>query len=360
MYKPLNLKEIDVPLKNLKDEKKLNTFIKPKKDIKGILNDEIKLKKLFKKSNVSEVDYKTWKRSNADNWNSKFFQLKQINKNNIGKLKLAWKFNTIKKDDLKKKWKENIEINPVYFDGTVYFVSADWKLNAVTADQGNLIWSKQFFHPPSKRGILLHSSKKYDKNFILISSGNRLYKIDSKSGALDKKFGKKGSIFVNRTIIAPVVYKNQIILADTTAKISSYNLEDGKLIFFASMHPVDEPRHYSSVWSGAALDKKNGLYFLVTGNPKPSLYGGDRPGDNKNSNSLIAFDINKKKIVWTFQEVSHGLWDYDVSSPPILANIIYKDNYIEVVIITTKTGNTRKINDVTLKQITLEQITDNS
>ena len=64
--------------------------------------------------------------------------------------------------------------------------------------------------------------------------------------------------------------------------------------------------------------------FLITGNPKPSLYGVDRPGDNKNLNSLIAFDINKRKILWTFQEVSHDLWDYDLSSPPILTNLKYK------------------------------------
>ena len=340
IYKFLNSGDLVEEEKNLSTENELDNTNNVKKNIEGILNDEIQLKKIYKKSNVKEVDYKSWKRSHGDNWNSKFFDLKKINKNNIDKLNLVWKFNTIKKSELKKKWKQNIEINPIYFDGIVYFVSADWKLNAVTADRGDLIWSKQFFHAPSRRGILLHLNKNNNKKSIFIASGKRLLKLDSKTGKLDKKFGKSGSIYVKKTLFAPLVYKNQIILTDTKGIISSYNLETGILNFSENIHPVDEAKHYSSPWSGAALDKKNGLYFLVTGNPKPSLYGADRPGDNKNSNSLIAFDINKKKINWTFQEVSHDLWDFDLSSPPILANLKHKDNFIEAVIITTKIGNT--------------------
>ena len=56
-----------------------------------------------------------------------------------------WKFSTIENDELENKWKENIEVNPVYYDGIVYFVSADWKLNAVEVISGKLVWSKQFF-----------------------------------------------------------------------------------------------------------------------------------------------------------------------------------------------------------------------
>ena len=50
-------------------------------------------------------------RSHANNWNSKFFDSDQINKNNIQNLKLLWKFSTIENDELENKWKENIEVN---------------------------------------------------------------------------------------------------------------------------------------------------------------------------------------------------------------------------------------------------------
>ena len=67
--------------------------------------------------------------------------------------------------------KENIEVNPVYYDGIVYFVSADWKLNAVEVISGKLVWSKQFFRP-SRRGILFQLDKINNKKSILITSGN--------------------------------------------------------------------------------------------------------------------------------------------------------------------------------------------
>ena len=35
--------------------------------------------------------------------------------------------------------------------------------------------------------------------------------------------------------------------------------------------------------------------------------------------------LDKKKIEWSFQETSHDLWDYDVSSPPILATLNFND-----------------------------------
>ena len=69
------------------------------------------------------------------------------------------------------------------------------------------------------------------------------------------------------------------------------------------------------------MDDKNGIYFVVTGNPQPPVVGIIRPGDNKNSFSIIAFDLNNKKILWKFQDVSHDLFHYDISVPPVIANI---------------------------------------
>ena len=32
------------------------------------------------------------------------------------------------------------------------------------------------------------------------------------------------------------------------------------------------------------------------------------------SSSIIAVDLNKDEIIWTFQDVFHDLWDYDLLS----------------------------------------------
>ena len=41
-----------------------------------------------------------------------------------------------------------------------------------------------------------------------------------------------------------------------------------------------------------------------------------------------------------FQDVAHDLWDFDIASPPILHDLKIGNKVYEVVISTTKTGNT--------------------
>ena len=87
---------------------------------------------------------KTWNRSYANNYNTKFYDSQKINISNIDKLKLKWKFDPIESSEFSKEWKSRIGINPIYSNGVIYFVSANWELNAVEADTGKLIWSKEF------------------------------------------------------------------------------------------------------------------------------------------------------------------------------------------------------------------------
>ena len=95
-----------------------------------------------------------------------------------------------------------------------------------------------------------------------------------------------------------------------------------------------------AIWGGIALDEKNGIVFANTGNPQPGNYGVHRPGINHYSSSVLPYDLNSEKILWTFQDVAHDLWDYDIASPPILHDLEIENKVFEVVISLTKTGNT--------------------
>lgn len=312
---------------------KKNSFFKIDKISEDKINNFLK-----KENQVENLSFRKWNRAHGNNWNNKFYNSNIINEKNVKNLELKWKHVSIKKKKIKKEWKENIGINPIYNNGIIYYISANWTLNAVSVKNGKLIWSKKFFFRPAKRGFLIYED--FDSTFIFINSGSRLYKINAKNGKLIKNFGQSGSIKSNIVLSAPVVYKDQIILSDVNKfKISSYDINTGTKKFSIDIHPRNS-KHFSTPWSGNALDKKNGIYFLVTGNPKPSLYGVNRPGNNENSNSLIAFDIEQKKIIWTFQEVRHDLWDFDISAPPILANLRINGKIFEAVIVTTKIGNT--------------------
>ena len=80
-----------------------------------------------------------------------------------------------------------------------------------------------------------------------------------------KNLVKLDQFLLKKTTFAPLVYKSQIILSDLTKlQISSYDLENGKIKLFFQHTSDNEPKNYSTPWSGAALDEKNGIYFLIT------------------------------------------------------------------------------------------------
>ena len=55
--------------------------------------------------------------------------------------------------------------------------------------------------------------------------------------------------------------------------------------------------------------------------PAWDRYGGDRPGDNLFSSSIVAVDAATGKRLWHFQVVHHDIWDLDTQAPPVLLEV---------------------------------------
>jgi quinoprotein glucose dehydrogenase len=51
-----------------------------------------------------------------------------------------------------------------------------------------------------------------------------------------------------------------------------------------------------------------------------------------------AFDVKTGKRVWHYQLVHHGLWDYDLPAPPVLATITWNGKPRDVVAVPSKTA----------------------
>lgn len=100
-------------------------------------------------------------------------------------------------------------------------------------------------------------------------------------------------------------------------------------------------------WGGMAVDAGRGIAYIATSNPSPTLIGVDRPGDNTTSVSVIAVDVHKGRIIWTFQEIAHDLWDLDLPASPILTSITRGGRKIDVVATVTKYGNTLLLDRLT-------------
>ena len=316
--------------------KKINQINLDINKIENISFSEIE--KYLKNDFKNNEETNTWIRSNGGYKNLKFNNSnKNIDINNIKNLKLFWKYQTLDYKKNPKNWVQNIEINPIFIDKKIIFISADYNINAINPLTGKLVWSKKFLLQPTRRGLT--ASKEDDGTYIYMTIGNSLVKLNVKNGNLVKSFGKNGFVNNVSTLTPPVIFNKEIFIVSFSS-IRIYDLKSGKFISKIDIHPKN--KNFSQggvVWGGNAFDKKNKLLFLPTGNPRPALIGINRRGENKNANSLVVVDIEKRKIKWVFQDVIHDLWDFDVSSPPILTEFKFGNKYLEVVIITTKTGN---------------------
>jgi quinoprotein glucose dehydrogenase len=67
-------------------------------------------------------------------------------------------------------------------------------------------------------------------------------------------------------------------------------------------------------------------------------WGGQRPGANLFSETLLCLDAKTGKRVWHFQAVHHGIWDYDFASPPNLVTINVDGRQIDAVAQLSKQG----------------------
>ena len=327
-------------------------------DLHPVKNYNLKEKKLFKEvidlsSNgitgvVNDpnfrVDYKNFNfkknhsyyfRQNKDNSNTKFYSEINLSLNNINKPKLAWKHVSLEPKSKVSKWKRLVETSPVYINGKIIYLSADLRLIALNALDGSLLWEKELLHFPSMRGFLVETDIN-NKEYVYICVGSNLYKLNANDGSLVKSFGDSGKVSA-WTAFSPVLYKDMIVI---TSRNNVYGFDKNSGEQKLNIRIFDRKNFMGALpWGGMALDEKKGIIYFGTGNPRPKVYGIKREGINEGSNSLIAVDLNKQKVIWKFKETFHDLWNLDVAFPPILANIKIKNKNYDVVICATKIGN---------------------
>jgi quinoprotein glucose dehydrogenase len=123
-------------------------------------------------------------------------------------------------------------------------------------------------------------------------------------------------------------------MANVKGDVSGYDVQTGERLWtFHTIPEVgelgsdtweEESASYSGnagVWPPFSADEELGLVYLPVEAPTNDLYGGHRLGDNLFSSSLVALDIRTGERVWHQQVIHHDIWDYDMPSAPILADV---------------------------------------
>jgi quinoprotein glucose dehydrogenase len=94
----------------------------------------------------------------------------------------------------------------------------------------------------------------------------------------------------------------------------------------------------TGVWTQITVDEELGSVYLAVETPTSDFYGGHRPGNNLFAESIVCVDLKTGKRKWHFQMVHHPIWDYDLSSAPILADINVDGKAIKAVAVPSKQG----------------------
>ena len=328
-----------------------------------------------------------WPQYTADLKGTKYSPLDQINASNFNKLEVAWRFKT---DNFGTRPEYKLEGTPLMIKGVLY-ATAGTRRSVIALDgkTGELIWAHSMREGNraaiaprqlSGRGLAFWTDGRGDDRVIYVTTGYRLVELNAKNGSAITSFGKDGMIDLKVGMVTgtgkqidletgeaglhstPIVVKDTVIIGssfkegmtvvthnNTKGLVRAFDVRSGKLqwTFNTIPHPGEfgndtwengswATNGNTGVWTQMSVDEDLGLVYLPVESPTSDYYGGERPGDNLFGESLVCVDLKTGKRKWHFQIVHHPIWDYDLSSAPILADINVNGRAIKAVALPTK------------------------
>jgi quinoprotein glucose dehydrogenase len=311
----------------------------------------------------------------------RYAPLDQINRDNFSKLEVAWRFKT---DALGPRPEFNLQSTPLMVGGVLYSTGGTRRsVVALDATTGELLWmhsqneGERGAKAPrllSGRGLAYWSDGK-ESRIIYVTPGYQMVALDAKTGVRVAGFGRNGIVDLKQDFdqavaadapvglhAAPVIARNIVIIgaafetgANPRSKsnikgyIRGFDVRTGRRIWTFRTIPrqgefgYDTWRNESAsytgntgVWAQMSIDEDLGLAYLPVELPTHDYYGGDRPGNNLYSESVVAVELTTGKRRWHYQLVHHGLWDMDIPCAPILMDITVNGKPIKAVAQATK------------------------
>ena len=327
-----------------------------------------------------EVDWAVW---GGDSAQTHYSPLAEINTSNVAKLHQAWVFKT-GETELKEYGTRpgSFENTPVMIDGVLYVTTPYNKIVALDPESGRELWNydpKTYVdgQPPNGTGYVHRGLAVWRDGSnlrIFLNTRYRLISLDAKTGKPVQSFGDNGIVDLSQGLVweinkkhytetsPPVVYKNLVIVGngvgdrlmyknDPPGDVRAFDVKTGKRVW--TFHTIPQTGEFgndtwgngsekftghTNVWAPFTLDEKRGLVYLPVSTPSNDFYGGTRPGNNLFGESLVCLDAATGQRKWHYQIVHHGLWDYDLASPPALVTINVDGKKIDAVVQLTKQG----------------------
>ncbi len=315
---------------------------------------------------VSAADHpEEWLTHGLNYAEDRFSPLKEVTKDNVTSLGLAWV------TDLGSK--RGLEATPLIAGGVMY-LSGTWSnvyaLNAATGEQ---IWKYDPKVPGAQaerlccdvvnRGVAIYQNKV----FVGTLDG-RLIALNAKDGTLIWSVQTTDPAKPYSITGAPRIVDGKIIIGNGGAEfgvrgfIAAYDPQDGKLIWRFYTVPGDPSQPFENkameaaaktwsgdwykyggggtAWDAMAYDPELKLLYVGTGNGSPwdRKYRSNGVGDNLYLSSILALNPATGELVWYYQTTPGDSWDFTATQHIILADLTIKGQQRKVLMQAPKNG----------------------
>jgi len=330
-----------------------------------------------------------WPYYGHDAGGMRYSPLKQINRENVATLKVAWTFHVGDiSDGTGGKKRSGLETTPILVDDTLYLTTAFNRVIALDPETGKQRWAYDpmidiagnYGDGLINRGVAtwLDRSRARGKpcrrTIFEATLDARLIALDGATGEPCMEFGHRGQISLRdvaryvpgeyHMTSPPAVIDDIVVVGsaiDDNARVDmpsgvvrAFDARTGKLRWEWEPLPPNQAEGDTkaaangstkiwrtgagNAWTAMVVDQERDLVFVPTGSASPDYYGGMRAGDDKWADSIVALHAKTGEVAWGFQLVHHDLWDYDSASPPLLATVRHDGKDVAVVIQGNKTG----------------------
>jgi len=194
-----------------------------------------------------------WLRAHADSASSGYSGLRQITRENVKRLTVAWTYHSL--DLSLKNNPPGLETNPLVVDGVLYGPTVGDAFVALDAVTGHEIWRYKPDGQPAVRGLVYWRGDADHGPRLYFSSGDWLYALEAKTGKPPAGFGEKGRVAA-RSTVAPALYRDLIIVPCWNV-MRAFDLLTGQPAWHFELIAQSSPglSWGANSWGGMALDE---------------------------------------------------------------------------------------------------------
>ncbi len=311
-----------------------------------------------------------WPAYGRDPGGARFSPLTEITRANVAELRPAWVYRT--GDYLRDRGR--FEATPLVVEGTMYVSTPLGRVIALDPASGAERWTYDArvslegdYGDFANRGVATWrdparaAGRPGRRRVFLATVDARLIALDGATGRPCADFGADGQVDLaaglrhapdyhwEYGVTSPPVVVNGLVIVGAAVSdnqradapegvVRAFDARTGRLRW--KWDPIAAPATgAANAWSVLSADPARDLVFVPTGSASPDFYGGERPGDNRYANSVVALRASTGRVVWAFQVVHHDLWDYDVPAQPTLFTLRRDGRVIPAVALATKMGH---------------------